>query len=441
MKAFLIGSILFASTFFLTACGSKSESGAKKEEIKTQVKESKSGKAEITENSDYVELTDEQMKAIGIQLGAIEQRGLNSSIKVNGVLEVPNQFKAKVSSLFSGTVRTLNIVPGSFVGKGQTIATIVNPDLVNMQQQYLTVNTRIGLAQLEYERQKTLVEGNAGARKNLQQAEAELRTLNTEKNALQKQLSTLGISPERVASGSISSSLAVPAPISGTVSRVNAQIGTFTDANTIIAEMVNNQQLQVKLLMYEKDLPKIHLKQIIQFTLTNNPAKEYQAVVNSIATSFEEGTTTVAVRAAIKGTKTGMIEGMSVNAMVNMGSVTVPSVPNEAIVTFQGQDYIFVKMENKIEAATGKETTDSPEIVKGVKEQPKQKSKNDENESKESTKEPRISFKRVKVAKGTGSMGYTEIRLLEEVPANAKIITKGAFFALGKMTNAGEELE
>lgn len=441
MKALSIGSVLLSAILFLTACGAKSKSDAKKEEIKTQVKESNPGKVGTTENSDYVELTDEQMKAIGIQLGTIEQRGLNSSIKVNGVLEVPNQFKAKVSSLFSGTVRTLNIVPGSMVGKGQTIATIVNPDLVNMQQQYLTVNTRINLAQLEYERQKTLVEGNAGARKNLQQAEAELKTLNTEKTALQKQLSTLGISPAKVTSGSISSSLAVPAPISGTVSRVNAQIGTFTDANTIIAEMVNNQQLQVKLLMYEKDLPKVHLKQIIQFTLTNNPAKEYQAVVNSIATSFEEGTTTVAVRAAIKGTKTGLIEAMSVNAMVNMGSVTVPSVPNEAIVTFQGQDYIFVQMENKIEAATGKEKTDSSETVKGDKEHLKEGAQNESNKQKGKTNEPRISFKRVKVAKGSANMGYTEVRLLEEIPANLKIITKGAFFALGKMTNAGEEGE
>lgn len=441
MKTLSIGSIFLSATFFLTACGAKSDSEAKtKEETKIQVKEGKSGEVETTENSDYVELTDEQMKVIGIQLGAIEQRGINSSIKVNGVLEVPNQFKAKVSSLFSGTVRTLNIRPGSNVSKGQTIATIVNPDLVNMQQQYLTVNTRINLAQLEYERQKTLVAGNAGARKNLQQAETELRTLNTEKTALQKQLSTLGISPTRVASGNITSSLAVPAPISGTVSKVDAQIGTFTDANTIIAEIVNNQQLQVKLLMYEKDLPKVRLNQVIQFTLTNNSAKQYEAVVNSIATSFEEGTTTVAVRAVIKNAKTGLIEGMSVNAMVNMGSVTVPSVPNEAIVTFQGQDYIFAQMENKSDSDS-KERTDSTELVKGVKEQPKKEGKNEGNEQKENAKEPRVSFKRVKVAKGTSSMGYTEIRLLEEVPTNAKIITKGAFFALGKMTNAGEEGE
>ncbi|MBI1780598.1 MAG: efflux RND transporter periplasmic adaptor subunit [Sphingobacteriales bacterium] len=442
MKILSIGSILLSAAMFLTACGANSGAGAEtKQETKTQIKESKPEKTEASENSDYVELTDEQMKAISIQLGTIEQRGINSSIKVNGVLEVPNQFKAKISSLFSGTVSTLNIRPGSIVRKGQTIATIVNPDLVNMQQQYLTVNTRINLAQLEYERQKTLVAGNAGARKNLQQAETELRTLNTEKTALQKQLSTLGISPARVASGNITSSLAIPAPISGTISKVSAQIGSFTDANTVIAEIVNNQQLQLKLLMYEKDLPKVHLNQTIQFTLTNNPAKEYQAVINSIATSFEEGTTTVAVRAAIKDTKTGLIEGMSVSAIVNMGSVTVPSVPNEAIVSFQGQDYIFVQMENETEVTEGKKAAKSTEKVNAVKEPSKEIEKTKGVEQKEKPGEPRISFKRVKVAKGAANMGYTEIKLLEEIPANAKIITRGAFFALGKMTNAGEEGE
>src|SRR5690348_16551353 len=116
MKILSIGSILLSAAMFLTACGANSGSGAEtKEETKIQLKESKPEKAEANESSDYVELTDEQMKAISIQLGTIEQRGINSSIKVNGVLEVPNQFKAKISSLFSGTVRTLNVRPGSIV--------------------------------------------------------------------------------------------------------------------------------------------------------------------------------------------------------------------------------------------------------------------------------------------------------------------------------------
>jgi RND family efflux transporter MFP subunit len=305
-----------------------------------------------------------------------------------------------------------------------------------MQQQYLSVNTRINLAELEYERQKTLVAGNAGARKNLQQAETELRTLRMESTALQKQLSTMGISPSRVAAGSITSALAVPAPISGTVSRVEAQIGTYVDASTDIAEIINNAQMQAKLLVYEKDLPKIKPGQTIRFTTTNNPAQEYQAVVNSIGSAFESGTTTIPVRAAIQGNKTGLIDSMSITAMVSMGSVTVPSVPNDAIVSFQGQDYIFVQMNEKNET----NQKDTSEVTKTETEEKLEK-KGDNNEERGGSKEEGLKFKRVKVAKGSTSMGYTEISLLEEIPTNAKIITKGAFFALGKMTNAGEEGE
>lgn len=425
MKAITIVYFLLALTL-CTACTNSKDKGGSPE--KTEA--AKDTAAPVADNPDNVELTDEQMKAIGIELGHIEPRGITSSFKVNGVLEVPNQFKAKVTSSFNGIVRTLTIVPGSLVQKGQSIGTIVNPDLVNMQQQYLTVNTKLNLAKLEYDRQKTLVTGNAGARKNLQQAESDLKTLDTEKDALYTQLSTLGISPESVASGKITSSLAVRAPVTGTVSKVSAEIGTYTDANTVIAEIVNNDRLQAKLFMYEKDLPKIHLNQRIRFNITNNPAREHQAVINAIGTAFEDGSTTIAVRAAVLGDKKGMIEGMSINAMVNVGNAVVPSLPDEAIVTYQGQDYIFVQVS---------EQGDAEKKPSEAKEKPAKSSVTAAEANEQ--KEPRLSFKRVKVVKGASNMGYTEIKLLEQISPTAKVITKGAFFALGKMTNAGEEGE
>ena len=36
-------------------------------------------------------------------------------------------------------------------------------------------------------------------------------------------------------------------------------------------------------------------------------------------------------------------------------------------------------------------------------------------------------------------MGYTAITLVKEIPTNAKIVTKGAFFVNAKLTNKGEE--
>lgn len=50
-----------------------------------------------------------------------------------------------------------------------------------------------------------------------------------------------------------------------------------------------------------------------------------------------------------------------------------------------------------------------------------------------------MSFERVKVVKGVSDIGFTEVTLLTDLRLNAKIITKGAFFANAKMTNIEEE--
>ena len=128
----------------------------------------------ITENEhekpDEATLTAEQIKTIGIELGVIEQKQLTASLKTNGVLKVPNQNKASINSVYSGVIRSLLVQPGNNVSKGQTIATIANPEFIQVQSDYLGINSRIVLAEQEYNRQKELNAGNAGALKNLQAA-------------------------------------------------------------------------------------------------------------------------------------------------------------------------------------------------------------------------------------------------------------------------------
>ena len=122
-------------------------------------------------NENGVSLTADQIKTIGIELGEIEQKELTNSIKANGILTVPNQNKAFVVPLYSGVIKTLNVQTGSFVKQGQAIATIINPNLIQMQQQLQQVNTQISLTEIEFNRQKQLVEGNASPLKKLQQVE------------------------------------------------------------------------------------------------------------------------------------------------------------------------------------------------------------------------------------------------------------------------------
>ena len=416
MKKLLIFIMIFSSLVSMISCGSRSETTT--EVTKTE----EEAPADTHENPNTATLTEEQIKSIGIETGVIEQKQLTASVKVNGVLKVPNQNKASVNSVYGGVIKSLLVQPGNYVSKGQTIATIANPEFIQVQTEYLAINSKIVLAEQEYNRQKELNAGNAGALKNLQAAETELRTLRSHKSSLQQQIQLMGINPASLSNGKLVSVLAVRSPISGVVSNVMVQMGSYIDLSTVVAEIVDNSQLHLDLFVYEKDLPKLKNNQTIHFTVTNNPGKEYDAQIYSLGSSFEGESKAVTVHAKVQGVKTGLIDGMNVTAVISLEQTTVTAVPNDAIVTVDGKDYIFVLTDGHAGDEHKKSTTDSM----------KQTSK-DNHEQKEGEKG--MTFERIPVAKGTSDIGYTEITLLKEIATGAKIVVRGAFFVSAKMTN------
>ena len=97
MKSINIKSIIafavFVSVISFTSC---------KQSNKTETKEVPKAKEE---NTAAIEVSAEQMKAVGIELGTIEMKNLNSVVKSSGQLEVPPQNKADVNSLVSGIIK------------------------------------------------------------------------------------------------------------------------------------------------------------------------------------------------------------------------------------------------------------------------------------------------------------------------------------------------
>lgn len=394
MKRYFIIAFLLSAFITLLACNEK--------------KSDQAGQAApVEEQNDHADekttsLTDEQIKSIGIEFGAVEQKQLTRSLKTTGMLRVPNQNKATINSVYSGVVKTLLVQPGDIVRKGQTIARIANPEFVQVQSNYLSVDAKTGLAELEVKRQKELNAGNAGALKNLQAAETELRTLRTAKSTYEQQIRLMGINPATLSNGKLISELAITSPIGGVVSSVKVEMGSFIDLSTPIAEIVDNSQLHLDLFVYEKDLPKLKENQLIHFTLTNNPGREYDAQIYSLGSSFEGESKAVTVHAKVQGDKTGLIDGMNITAVISLEKTTVPAVPTASIVTMQGQDFIFITVAD----THGHE-------------------------------EKETGFEMIPVARGTTDVGYTEITPLKEIPPGATIVTKGAFFIMAKFTNAG----
>ncbi|RDC54078.1 MULTISPECIES: efflux RND transporter periplasmic adaptor subunit [Sphingobacteriaceae] len=369
-------------------------------------------------------LSEEQLKIVGIKIGTIEQRELSSTIKANGILNVPNNNKANATTLYGGVIRTLKVQLGDYVRKGEIIATIANPQFIQLQEEFLSVISKITFAEQELARQKELNEGNAGAKKNLQSATAELNSLRTRKASLHQQLQLMGINPSTLSNSNLKSALTVISPLNGTVSNVYAKIGSYVDVSSPVIEIVDNSSLHLDLQVFEKDLPQIKIGQTIHFRLTNNPTTEYEATVFNIGSSFQNESKTIAVRCRIKGNKIGLIDGMNITGVVSLSNVTTPAVPNDAIVNTDGKYFIFVQTDKKAEEhhEEGKE---------------EENHKNDDKNEKED--KASINFEKIEILKGVSDMGYTAITFVKQVPANPKIVVKGAFFVNAKLSNAGED--
>ncbi len=379
------------------------------------------------EEAVIVSLTEKQIETVDIQFGHIENKELTATLKANGTLTVPNSKKAYATSLYEGIVKSLQVRVGEKVKKGELIARIANLDFIQLQEDYLTLQSRVALAEQELKRQKTLHEGNAGVLKNLQSAQATLKAYKAQEASLRRQLRLMGLKPTSLSAENLHSTIAIRSPISGVISTLYAQLGSYVDVSSPVAEVVDNSSLHLDLQVYEKDLPLVEVGQKIHFTLTNNPVHEYDAEIFSIGAAFEDESKSIPVHAKVEGDKSGLIDGMSVTAIVSLNNATLPAVPNSAIVEESRKHYIFVVVDKPEDAHIHNESTTGHQHSSGHEEG------RDENADGE-----KISFKKIEVITGVSNMGYTSVTFIDEVSPDAQIVTHGAFFINAKMSDTGE---
>lgn len=395
----------------IASCGAKSDttktevSEAKKATDSLSVKSADSSEASVAKE---VEISKKQYQAINVQLGTIEKKNLSDILKATGYLSVPPQSKASITSPLGGTVKAIYVQEGTNIRKGQTLALIVNPEFVKMQQDFLDAQAQLGFAQANYIRQQELAKENVTAKRVLQEAESNYKSLIAKIASLRSQFNMIGINPSRISAGNIVTGISIKSPINGTVAKVNVNLGLTVDPSTAIMQVVDNSHLHLDLFVYEQDLPKVNIGQNVDFSLTNLPGKNFLAKIYSIGSAFENDTKTIPVHAEINGYIRELIEGMNVIGLINIGDNVTTAVLSNAVVSYSGNDYVFVQRKD-----------------------PSSKSKTSDQE--------KFVFERIRVKKGITSGGYTEITPLEIIPDTAKIVTNGAFYLLAILTNAGEE--
>ena len=205
--------IVFATlTVFTFSCGHKHSEGdghnhGTESNTHSEVDGHSQGEEEHREG---LFLTKQQAETIGLEFGELSSIKINDFVKATGTLGLPPNAYSSVSAKANGIIKSSKkYVEGDYVKKGNVIAYLENPDFIKTQQEYLETMAQLKLKRLDVERQRTLVEANAGVTKNLQNAEAEVAVLEAKSTGLSKQLGYLGISTSQLTTSSIRQQIAI----------------------------------------------------------------------------------------------------------------------------------------------------------------------------------------------------------------------------------------
>ena len=299
-----------------------------------------------TTTGSQITLTDLQIKNAGIETNVLNNLDIAHKIILNGQIDVPPQGMASVSAPSGGYVRVSNFMPGNYVAKGQTLATLENPELVQLQQDYLLAKSNLQYAKQDYSRQKDLNESKASSDKVTQKAFNEAQNQNIMMKGTAQKLAALGINPSSLNANNIRRAFAVTSPISGYISTVNVNIGQYVSPTDKMFDIVNTGDLHLALKVFEKDLNKIKTGQKV-FAYTNqNPTKKYEATVFIIGKDFSADRS-VLVHCHFVDNSLALLPGTFMNAEMEADSEEGSVIPDDAIVTWEEKQYIFEEIKPK----------------------------------------------------------------------------------------------
>lgn len=295
-----------------------------------------------TETEKTVTLTEAQIKNAGIQLGKPELGNMSSLIQVNGVVDVPPQNMVSVSFPLGGYLKSTQLLPGMKVSRGQSIAIMQDQALVQLQQDYLVAKSKVFFLQKEYDRQKALNETKTSSDKVFEQVASEYQMEKVMLSGLKEKLLMVGVNPATLTENNISNAISIHSPIDGYVAAVNVNIGKYVNPADVLFELVNPSDLHLALTIFEKDLPNIQIGQKIKAHLVNNPEKIYEAEVILVSKNLDNNRSAL-VHCHFEKANHELLPGMFLNAAVEVTNAAAILVPEEAIVRFADQQYIFIQ--------------------------------------------------------------------------------------------------
>lgn len=283
-----------------------------------------------------IQLTSQQMVEQGLKV-AVASTGLVEKLTtLPGKLVVNTDQQAHISPNFSGHVEQVNVALGQSVQKGQTLAVLIVPELIDQQANLRMAQVNLDLARKDYQREQQLWSQGISAKQDYQRAENAYRQAQITVQSSQARLNALG------ASGNNNGRFLIKAPISGVISKKDIVVGENVQLADQLFVIENLKDLWLEFNLPNTSNIQLQVGQILNFK-TNGSDQNYQAKVQTLNPHADLQTGRLQVRAKVTTQADVLRPNVLVNVFVTDAQAkTALRVQKKALQQVEGKPVVFV---------------------------------------------------------------------------------------------------
>jgi len=319
-----------------------------------------------TQVDNEVTLTDAQAQNAQIVVGEAQMQNIGHVISLTGQIEAMPEQTIIISSPHAGLIKNTKWIPGMSINKGQLLFTVVDKDLIQIQQDYLSAKTAFHYAQIDYNRQQELVKSQSSSDKLLQQAEEKMKQQEVLVKSLTEKLQLLGIKVNTLTPNSIKGQIDIFSPSVGSIAEVNINSGAYVHPGGPLMKIIDTKAARWVVKAFDKDLPYLEKGQKVEMYTNAQPDKKYSGKVEYIVNTVGDGGF-VKVICKPDAPNTSLPMGMYINTAIEAEGKDSWMIVEDAVVSFEAKEYIFINQGNHtysmVEITTGHKENGKTQIL------------------------------------------------------------------------------
>ncbi|MFY0674856.1 MAG: efflux RND transporter periplasmic adaptor subunit [Bacteroidia bacterium] len=240
-------------------------------------------------------------------------------ISCMGKVAVPPSSKIEITAGIDANVFDIQVLPGSYIKKGDLLARIKNRAIITLQSQYVVAKTQLQNLKNDFNRKESLFNEKAISEKEYIQSKSLFESKLAETDGFEAELSYIGVSPKNIMENGIQKSIAIRSKVNGTVVSVNTNEGAFASNDQSLFTLIDNSNQHLDLDVFAKDVSHLEVGQQVVFTVNGTPVT-YNGVISLISGEISPTSNTLMVHAEIDQSIKTLISGSRVQANINAGN-------------------------------------------------------------------------------------------------------------------------